>query len=189
MNRSRKDIVMLFAIGAMLLFAVFNFVFKPQSAQLSDARSDREAIEQSVSDAQLTLEAPTTTAPLAVAVAASAVPPDPEIATLLRQLNGIADDAGVTLAAISPTPLAANPHGPGGSLQVSITASGPHAAVMNYVERLRDLDRLAVVEQIGLDTQAATDLAPQADQLQLSVRVFTLSAPVSASGATPTTVP
>jgi hypothetical protein len=46
---------------------------------------------------------------------------------------------------------------------------------------LRDLDRLAVVEQIGISTQAATDLTGQADQVALSVRVFTLQSPPTAA--------
>ncbi len=40
MNRSRKDVTMMVAMVALLLFAVFNFVFKPQRSELSSARSD-----------------------------------------------------------------------------------------------------------------------------------------------------
>ncbi len=61
MNRSRKDITLMFAMGALLLFAVFNFVFKPQRSELAAARSDLQQVEQRITDAELTLRAPTTT--------------------------------------------------------------------------------------------------------------------------------
>ncbi len=40
MNRSRKDVTMMVAMAALLIFAVFNFVFKPQRSELSTARGD-----------------------------------------------------------------------------------------------------------------------------------------------------
>ncbi|MGZ6983116.1 MAG: hypothetical protein ACXVH5_13195, partial [Ilumatobacteraceae bacterium] len=61
MKRSRKDVTMIAAIAAMLLFAVFNFVFKPQGNELSTSRSDLAAIEKSVSDAKLELKVPVVT--------------------------------------------------------------------------------------------------------------------------------
>lgn len=189
MNRSRKDVTMMFAMGALLLFAVFNFVFKPQRNDLSAARADLQRVEQSVSDAELLLQAPTTSLPSHAEAVPSAIPADPAEAILLRQLHAIADTTGVALTSISPSPLAVNPSGPGGSLQISITASGPHDAVLAYVERLRDLDRLVVVEQIGITSQPATDLAGSTDQLQLSVRVFTLQPPAAVPVATPTSKP
>ena len=48
MNRSRKDITLMFTMGALLLFAVFNFVFKPQRNDLASARSDLQQVEQSL---------------------------------------------------------------------------------------------------------------------------------------------
>ncbi len=58
MNRSRKDLAMMALMGVLLLFAVYNFVFKPQQSELSGARDDRATAEQSVSDAQLALLTP-----------------------------------------------------------------------------------------------------------------------------------
>ena len=186
MNRSRKDIAMMFAMGALLLFAVFNFVYKPQRSQLSGARSDLQRVEQSITDAKLTLQAPTTTSLDQAESSSLAIPQDPAISNLLRQLQAVADDTGVALASISPTPLAVNPSGPGGSLQLSITASGSHTAVQGFLQQVRDLDRLMVIEQIGVTSQVATELARQTDQLQLAVRVFTLQPPATAPIAAPT---
>ncbi len=194
MNRSRKDVVMMAVMGVLLLFAVFNFVFKPQQSKLSALQDDRAQVEQNIVDAELTLQAPIDTAnavPDAEPGAAlTAIPPDPAIANLLRQLQAVADEAGVALASVSPTPLGANPSGPGGSVQVAITASGPHASVQAYLEALREMPRLLVIEQIGITVQpASADGAPQSDQLQLAARVFTLRPPAGVEVVAPVATP
>ncbi len=190
MNRSRKDVAMIVAMAVLLAFAVFNFVFNPQRSELSTARSDLQTVEQNISAAELQLQAPvstTTTSPTDAPAAAPAVPEDPALTQLLRQLQGVAESTGVTYSAISPTPLSANPSGPGGSMVVSIAASGSHDGVQAYVKGLRDLNRLLVIEQISITTPpAVADQPQQPDQLQLSVRAFTLRSPVSAE--VPTTI-
>ena len=190
MNRSRKDIAMMAVMGGLLLFATYNFVFKPRQSELSTARDDRALAEQSVSDAQLALQAPIDSSNAVPggdpAAAPLAIPSDPAITDLLRQLQAVADSTGVALASVSPNPLAENPSGPGGSMQISITASGPHASVQAYLDALRTMPRLLVIEQIGITGQpAGADGAPQADQLQLSARVFTLRGPVVAAVVDP----
>jgi Tfp pilus assembly protein PilO len=98
----------------------------------------------------------------------AAIPAQPAIATLLRQLEAIASDTGMSHASISPSPVGTNPAGPGGSLQLAIIAFGSHDAALKYVQGLRDLERLVVIEQLAIDVQ------PDAtEQLQISARVFT----------------
>ena len=75
-------------------------------------------------------------------------------------------------------------------MAVTIAAAGSHDGIQAYVKALRDLDRLLVIEQISITTPLAVAGQPQApDQLQLSVRVFTLRAPASAEIATTTSKP
>ena len=190
MNRSRKDVAMMAVMGVLLLFAAYNFVFKPQQSELSGARDHRAQAEQSVSDAQLSLQAPIDSSNAVPSADPAArplvIPSGSAITDLLRQLQAVADSTGVTLASVSPTPLAENPSGPGGSMEMSITASGPHTSVQAYLEALRTMPRLLVIEQIGITTQPAlSDGTPQADQLQLSARVFTLRSPPGAPVAIP----
>ena len=193
MNRSRKDVTMMVAMAALLVFAVFNFVFKPQRSELSTARGNLPPVEQKISDAALQLQAPvstTTTSPTDGPAAAPAVPEDPALTQLLRQLQAVAESTGVTYSVITPTPLSENPSGPGGSMAMSIAATGTHDGVQAYVKGLRDLDRLLVIEQISITTPPAVAGQPQQpDQLQLSVRVFTLRAPPSAEIPTTTSKP
>lgn len=193
MNRSRKDVTMIVAMVALLTFAVFNFVFKPQRSELSNTRGQLGIVEQSISDAELTLQAvvaTTTTSPAGSPAAAPAIPEGLALTQLLRQLQAVADRTGVTVTAISPSLLSENPSGPGGSMQLAITATGAHDALRGYVQGLRDLERLLVIEQIALASPAAVaDQPEQPDQLQLSARVFTLEPPPSAAIPTPTPAP
>jgi hypothetical protein len=138
------------------------------------------------------LRAPVATTPTADAGAArpAVIPLDSAVAQLLRQLQAVAEQTNVTLAAVTPAPLSENPSGPGGSMQLTIAASGSHAAVQAYIQGLRDLERLLVIEQVAVNTPVAEpDQPQQPDQLQLSVRVFTLQAPLSAAIPTPTSTP
>jgi Tfp pilus assembly protein PilO len=172
MTRSPKDKAMLIAMGVLLLFAAYNFLIRPQGAELSSAREERTNVEQKLSDAQAALLAQPDpeqgqSQPDAAALEA-AVPAQPAIATLLRQLQAIATETGMSHASISPSAVGANPAGPGGSLQIAIIAFGSHDATLDYVQHLRDLERLVVIEQVAIDVQ------PDAtEQLQISARVFT----------------
>jgi Tfp pilus assembly protein PilO len=172
MSRSPKDKAMLIAMGVLVLFAAFNFLIRPQGAELASVRDELTNIEQKVSDASLTLQAPPDAeqgqSASEMAALDLAIPAQPAIAALLRQLQAIATETGMSHASISPSAVGANPAGPGGSLQVAIIAFGSHDASLEYVQRLRDLQRLVVIEQIAIDVQPDTT-----EQLQISARVFT----------------
>ena len=170
---------MMSLMGALVLFAAYYFVLKPQSSELSAARGDRQTVEQAISDAALTLQRPLDTVAGQPAGGSDAlgveIPVDPAVPTLLRQLQAVAVETGVLQGSISPSTLGDNPSGPGGSLQITIAATGSHDAALAYIQRLRDLDRLFVIEQIGISVGA-----DGAEQLQISARVFTLHGPVVA---------
>jgi hypothetical protein len=72
-------------------------------------------------------------------------------------------------------------------VQISIGASGSRASTDAYLGRLRDLERLLVIEQVGLQERSATAPVPDEDApeipevtLQLTIRVFTATAPADA---------
>lgn len=192
MSRSRKDVTMLAAIGGLLAFAVFNFAFKPQHKQLSTARSDRQSVENEITVVQAELQAPvdTTAAVAGDGLSPLAIPEEPAITQLLRQLQALAEPLHVTLQTITPTELEDNPNGPGGSLALEITASGSHGANQAFVQGLGDLERLLVVEKITVVTPPPVAGEPTPpEQLQLTARVFTLRAPLAVEATTPTSAP
>ncbi|HEY7626041.1 MAG TPA: hypothetical protein VH761_03195 [Ilumatobacteraceae bacterium] len=170
----------MFVIGALVLFATYNFLFKPQRADLAEARDNVAATAQKVNDAKRILSAPIVQPSGATIDATSvAVPDHAELAAVLRQLQASADDAGVALISVDPAPLEVNPRGAGGSVLLTIAASGTDASVLGYLELLRDLERVLVVEQVAIDAQPE-----QPTQLSVSARVFTREAPAAASEPT-----
>lgn len=191
MIRSRKDLAMMAVIGGLLAFAVFNFVFKPQGKELSSTRSDLRSVESQISEAEADLLAPLETTPVADdGVLARAIPEDPAFTQLLRQLEGLADQTNVTLETITPGQLEANPNGPGGSMVLEITASGSHDANEVFVNGLKSVERLLVIDRIALIPPLPVVGQPiEPEQLQLSVRAFALRAPVEPVTETPTSVP
>lgn len=192
MMRSRKDVVMMGAIGGLLAFAVFNFLFKPQSKELSSTRGDLHSVEKEIAVVQAELQQPVETTPDGGGngISALAVPEDPAITQLLRQLQSLADAVQVTLETITPAELEENPNGPGGSLTLAITASGSHDSNQAFLHGVTALDRLLVVERISVITPPPVANEPKPpEQLQLTVRVFTLRAPVEVKPTTPLTTP
>lgn len=175
-----KDAKMLIAIVALLLFAGYYFLIRPQAADVAQARVDRAGVEQSVSDLQVLLQGAGAESDVAdtsgvdVAELAAAIPPDDRLADLLRQLEAIAGASGMVHSSISPSPAGSNPLGPGGSIQVTITATGSYDAARAYLAELTSMPRLVLIEQIGLHQQPGGAEA----QLQLAIRVFTAAAPV-----------
>lgn len=181
MNGKRKDLMMSIAMALLVVFALYQFLIKPQRAQLASVRSDRDNLEQALAQVQGDLGATASTVPVDAgsAPAAVEVPTEPGLADLLRLLQAIGAETGMAQQSVSPGSLGANPSGPGGSMQITIAASGPHAAVAMYLQRIRDLDRLMVIEQVGVESPAGDSV----DHVQLVLRVFSQRAPVAPDGA------
>jgi len=194
-----KNAKMPLVLGGLAVVAGYVMIWRPQSASIDEARQDRRQAEQQLVDLQRLGTATTVVIEAADGsmrqLLLTAVPSSPELATLLRQLQAIATETNMVMSSMTPSPLTANPAGPGGSVQISIGASGSREAADAYLGRLRDLERLVVIEQLSVqeradtgvsDSAAAVDAAGTAGaaveipevQVQLTMRVFTLAAPV-----------
>ena len=132
MIRTRKDATMVIAMGVLLLFAVYNFVIRPQGSDLSAVRDERITTEQRV---RSRVGSPGSARHVGKSVGGrprrphGVVPADPAVAELLRQLQAIARRRAWRTARSLHRPGGANPNGPGGSLQIGITASGSHESI------------------------------------------------------------
>jgi Tfp pilus assembly protein PilO len=191
MNRSRREVALMSAVVGLLAFAVYNFAFKPQGKELATARSELHAVEQQIGVVNAELNAPVETMPtIGNGLSPAAIPEDPAIPQLLRQLQDLADPRRVTLETITPSQLEENPNGPGGSLTLEVTVSGSHDGNEGFVEGLRDLERLLVVEKIAVIPALPVAGQPTPpEQLQLTIRVYTLRAPVTVEPVTATSAP
>lgn len=192
-----KNAKMPLVLGGLAVVAGYVMIWRPQSSSIDDARQDRRQAEQQLVELQRVVTATTVVEAADGSmrqVLLTAVPSAPELATLLRQLQAIATETNMVVGSMTPSPLTANPAGPGGSVQISIGAAGSREATDAYLGRLRDLERLLVIEQLSVQERAGT-VAPDAAaadaagpagavadipdvQVQLTMRVFTLAGPV-----------
>ena len=153
-----KNAKMPLVLGGLAVVAGYVMIWRPQSSSIDEARQDRRQAEQQLVDLQRVGTATTVVVEAADGsmrqLLLTAVPSAPELATLLRQLQAIATETNMVMGSMTPSPLTANPAGPGGSVQISIGASGSREAADTYLGRLRDLERLLVIEQLSVQERA-----------------------------------
>ncbi len=191
-------------VGVVALWWVF--VFSPRAGELSDARDEVSAAEQERIGLDSTLkrlkqidaDGPATDARLLQL--SEALPATPDLAAFINGAHEIALDAGIDWISVAPTEPAETPGAPP-TIALSIQIEGGFFQVLDYMNRLEDLDRLVIVDAVNITTGAsgggdgttpttgaitatgAPDLA-----VTLTARMFTLST-LSAPGSTATTVP
>jgi Tfp pilus assembly protein PilO len=191
-GRSNGKLVLL--IGVLVIAVAYLLVWRPRSGELSDVRSERDALAEELATLQTT---PTTAAPPTTAATpglptvsealAAAVPNQPALADLLRQFQSIAADAGVTQESVKPSPVQAIATGaPGSSLGVDVSVSGPRPALYDYLRRLGTIERLFVIDKMTIEPETADSTSVPAGgsspsaggfHLDVSGRAFTAAAP------------
>jgi len=159
-NSSRN--AKLAAVTALLVVALaYVMVWRPKASDLADAQRDKTDLTEQLAG----LQAAAASRPVATTVDPSAkalrlaVPDQPDLANLLRQLNTVAQHAGVDQKLVSPSPAVALTGSPGSSVTVTISASGTRAALYDYVHELSGLSRLFVVDKISVQESGAAGAA------------------------------
>ncbi len=87
----------------------------------------------------------------------AAVPSTPDLGEFILQANDIATASGIDWLSISPSPPAATGGGgPTSTIAVSIQIQGGFFEVLDYLNRLEDLERLVIVDTINISAAAPT---------------------------------
>lgn len=156
MERSQRNILILGA-GAVLLLLVGYYVLLlgPQRAELADRQDERDAREEQLAqlDAEVArLEGIQSRAPeieRELLELSRRVPGQPEVPTVVVQVEEIADEAGVTQLLVEP----GEPEQPedGGDytvIPITMTFEGGYDELQEFLLRLRNLTRLVAVENV-----------------------------------------
>lgn len=193
MTTSRK--IILGAAGAAIaLFALwFLLLWGPQGGKLADAEEAEQA--SAATNAELVLRRDRLKAAQADAPALqakvetlrTAVPDDPKLAEFILEANDAASAAGVDFLSINPTPPAPSldPAAPS-DVMLSLTVDGGYFQVIDYLNRLSDLNRVVVVDTLGL-TPTSSVGEPLSISVALSARMFTTAVPAPVPGEAPVT--
>lgn len=129
----------------------------------------------------------------------AAIPATPDLATFILSANEIAASSGVDFLSIAPSPpAAATTAGAPTSVALAIQVKGDFFAVVDYLNRLEDLERIVVVDDISLASGAGSSGSgaagasgatgassdPSALSVTLAARMFTRAVPSGATGTT-----
>ncbi|HVM40507.1 MAG TPA: type 4a pilus biogenesis protein PilO [Acidimicrobiia bacterium] len=149
--------------AALMLLVWFMFLYRPQGNEISDLQTELEtaqAEEQSLAATLEQLEAIDADRPALEAELrrlTAAVPPRPELASFILAAHDMAAEAGIDFMSITPSP-------PGpidgradlAVIAMGISAEGPFFSVLDFLDRLEDLERVVVVDSLNLTRVAPT---------------------------------
>lgn len=186
-----KAKLILIGVGAALVLSGiwFMVLWSPQGKNLDKAREDKAVAERRASELQTRLthlkrlEANAAVLEQERARLATAIPTTDEVDKFLLAVNERASRSGVSFVSVAPTPPAAAAPGAGAgapqSIGLQMQVTGDYFAILSFLEKLRDGERLVTVETFSLSKGG------EGNQLSASIsgRMF-LSPQVAAAAAT-----
>ena len=198
-----RRVVLAVVGGALAIIALWWFaIYSPKRSATASAKSERAAAEARGRDLEVTVarlkeldrNRPQTEADLRALNAA--IPATPDLATFILSANEIASQAGVDFLSIAPSPPAqAAAVGQPTSIGLSIQVRGDFFAVVDYLNRLEQLERIVVVDTVNLASQGGAGAGaagatgtgtsdPNALAVTLAAQMYTRAAPAGATGST-----
>jgi Tfp pilus assembly protein PilO len=215
----KRSVLIGCAVGAVVVVLVWYFLlFAPASkdlddtrSQVSSAKSQNQELENEVRQLK-ELSRNSVEQQAKLRTLRAAIPSTPDLGEFILQANEIASASGIDWLSIAPTPpTASTGGGPTSTIAISMQVQGQFSAVLDYLTRLEDLERLVVVDSVSVSAAsagatgatgatggAATSVTGTPDlSVTITGRMFTDAAPAAAPGGstttpgapTPTTVP
>jgi Tfp pilus assembly protein PilO len=203
----RTTLIAVIAGGLVLILLWYFVLFSPTSSDLNDTRDEVAAVQSQNQELENTIRrlkelsrnAPQQEATLRTLRAA--IPANPDLGEFILQANDIASAAGIDWLSIAPTPPAASTTGgPQSTIALSMQIDGGFFEVLDYLNRLEDLERLVLVDSINVSVGASdtggttggvTDSTGGAPDLSVTLtgRMFTGAPPTAADGSVITPTP
>jgi type IV pilus assembly protein PilO len=188
---SRRSIA-IGVIAALLVLLLWWFLlWSPQRDDISAAKDRREAAEQQAAQLRVTLsrlqELKRTEAlkRSQIETLRVAVPDQPNLAQFILDANDAANRAGIEFLSVTPAPPSAAEGTAPASINLSISITGGYFQVLDFVNRLTDLPRIVVIDNLALNAGEGSSMS-----VSISGRMFTTSAlPAPATAPTTTTAP
>jgi Tfp pilus assembly protein PilO len=146
--------------GGVVIILVWYFVlFSPTSKDLNDTRGQVSSAQSQKEELQNTirrlkaLSRNTTQQSASLRTLRAAIPAQPDLGEFILQANDIAAAAGIDWLSIAPSPpVATGGAGPNSTIAVSMQINGGFFEVLDYLNRLEDLERLFLVDTVNVST-------------------------------------
>lgn len=189
---TRKYALIAAGASVAILVAWFVLLWGPQGGKLADA-DEREATALAANgelelrrDRLVAAQVDVPALQAKVELLRVAVPDSPDLAQFILNANDAASASGVDFLSISPTPPAASidPALPA-AVNLAISVDGGYFQVLDYLNRLDDMDRIVVVDTLGLTPTGGEEGGPTGLSVSVSARMFTTAAPGALPGAPP----
>lgn len=177
--------MVLAAAFALMLVGFYLLAWSPQNVQLADLEQQRVAAEKNIDLAKSQLvmlsgiKNEAISAEAELVKISTAMPPTPELPAFVLDLQGIANDSGVELVSLNPTPPVSV--GEYSTMQVALALNGSYTSTIDFLHRIEQATRAMKVNTIQLQTDATK--YPNLD-VMLQVQAFTMSV-ADSSTATP----
>jgi Tfp pilus assembly protein PilO len=196
--RSRGVIVSVL-LGVVVVLVWNLLVFAPKGRDLSAAKKDAQAaqaLEQPLRAQLARLQEISKNGPAIAAQLdqlSSAVPTAPDLDGFILSANQIAVQSGIDWLSVSPSVAQAGVTG-ASVIPLTMSIKGGFFQVLDYLNRLEDLDRLVIIDAISAtagtadESGAVTTGAPTL-AVTLTGRMFTMAPPATPAGGTPTPGP
>ena len=182
---NRRLVLITAATSLVLLAAWFFALWQPKGAELADERERLSLASNEVSQLEtriLRLKASQAEGPQLAARLdrlRSAVPDDPGLPQFILDANDAATSSGVAFVSISPQePAPSSSPGLPPEIALTVEIEGGYFQVLDFVERLTDLQRVIVLDGV--------QVAPKGDQegppelaVSLTGRMFTTQLPAA----------
>ena len=154
-------------LGVLLAFIItagWWFLFMaPKSTEISDFNDERDTaqIEQSTLEGRrnqlAALAALEGEYLLGLSELQSSIPPTPDGAALIEDINNIAEASGVELLTFSPSQPAESTVPGLVEIQMQMTFEAPYFKVLSFLFALEDLERLIRVDQVAITSRVLED--------------------------------
>jgi Tfp pilus assembly protein PilO len=142
-----------------LIIVWYFLFFAPTSNDLDDTRKDVTAAESQKQELQNAirrlkeLSANQTQQEADLRTLRAAIPPTPDLGEFILQANEIASASGIEWLSISPSPPTAS--GANSTIALSIQVNGGFFQVLDYLNRMEDLERLVIIDGVSISTGGA----------------------------------
>lgn len=182
----RRGVLVLAVLGMVGLALGWNALFlSPRARQRSEvrkqvatARSQGEALRADL--AQLgRLSADEKALESELVRLGHLIPAEPDLDGFIRTMDDVAAKSQVDWSSLVPAPPLPGPAGGPATIGLSIKVEGTFFQVLDYLNRLENLDRLVVVDSMELGAAGNTGGAPK---LSVSLRARTFAASTDSAG-------
>lgn len=180
---NRRLVLITAATSLVLLAAWFFALWQPKGSELAEERERLSLASSEVSQLEtriLRLQASQAEGPQLAARLdrlRSAVPDDPSLPQFILDANDAATTAGVAFVSISPQePVPSSTAGLPPQIALNVEIEGGYFQVLDFVERITDLQRVVVLDGVQVAPKGDQDGPPEL-AVSLTGRMFTTQLP------------